>query len=78
MTASKIIELVGSEVTWEILNADGTWHVWASHHGETDDEFFTITGSGWDLDNVTRSVANRVLEWQKAHGWAAPEQDKGE
>lgn len=71
MTASDIIELVGGEVSWEILNADGTWYVIASHHGLTDDESFKFEYGDEYLKVATRRCANDVLAWQKRHKWPA-------
>lgn len=73
MRASEIIELVGSEVTWELLNADGTWYVWAQHRSGDPETSFKFQEGGESLDYCVRRVANDVLAWQKEHGWPVSE-----
>ena len=69
MKASEMIELVGSEVTWEILNADGTWYVCAMHHSGDPETSYKCQEASEVLDDCVRAVANDVLAWQKDQGW---------
>lgn len=75
MKASDIIELVGGEIKWELLNADGKWFVWASHHGDGEDKSFKFCESGESLAYAVRRVANEVLDWQKPHKNSIPQCD---
>lgn len=69
MNASDIIELVGSEISWELLNADGRWYVHASHSSGDAESSCKFSDGDDDLTACVRRVANEVLEWQQEQGW---------
>ena len=69
MNASDIIELVGSEISWDILNSDGRWYVWASHSSGDPESSCKFSDGDDNLMACVRRVANEVLAWQRDQGW---------
>lgn len=71
MNASEIIELVGSEISWELLQSGEplTWYVHASHTSGDPETSCKFSEAGERLDYCVRRVANDVLKWQRDQGW---------
>jgi len=64
-----IIEEMPGEITWEILNCDGRWFVWASHTSD-DEHSFKFSEADDDLKSALARLAHIIKtegpDWVRA------------
>ena len=60
MLVSEMLEIIGSEVTWEFLQCEDRWFVWATHHGEDDCSSFKFTAADKFLGIAVRDVFDQL------------------